>query len=353
MPKSLLESDFLTVDLRSIYSKQTNTTVTNGNKEAREVQQNKIISDWGKELKDRLSANKALSKEAQVSEYEIKNKFFTEYFNANFKCAEQLLHMGQALRVILEKLGFNKRINPILGFISIPYVQENLISTNLLNANTFKAIYNAVAKKLIADSEFFKYHDYNIIYCPDLYRRSAKEIEEYLNLQKSNLDVAANSYSIEDQIKNKKIFFYIPRVKESDINKRVAEISKLPSGTRLPIASSAKLNSLGLAQKINGKSYTPTESSTQTTTQSTTKFVSKLQSEYEIFAALQVLSMTQANEKASKALAADSFKDLDAGNIAKATAAIAARNIMPKSTLDKSEVDDLVDDLLKRLKQLK
>jgi hypothetical protein len=63
--------------------------------------------------------------------------------------------------------------------------------------------------------------------------------------------------------------------------------------------------------------------------------------------------MTQANEKASKALAADSFKDLDAGNIAKATAAIAARNIMPKSTLDKSEVDDLVDDLLKRLKQLK
>lgn len=355
MPKSLLESDFLTVDLRSIYNKQNNSQTTNKDTEQAKAAQAKVISDWGKEFKDRLAANSALSKEAQVSEYEIKDKFFTEYFNTNFReSAEQLLHMGQALRVALEKLGFNNKVNPILGFISVPFVQKNLISTNLLNANTFKAIYNAVAKKLVADTEFFEYRDYNIIYCPDLYRKSVKEIEEYLSLQKGNLSLSASSYSEEDQIKNKKIFFYIPYIKESDPNKRVAEINKLQADAQLPEANSAKLNELGLARALTGKQYiSDSEDDAHAAEQDTTKFALKLQSKAEVFAALQFLSITTANERAIEALASDIFKELTPGEIAKASAAITARNIMPKNGLGKAESDELITNIFRRLQLIR
>jgi hypothetical protein len=238
MSEKLLEADFLTVDLKSTFSRQMSDegsasdelAATQIEIEAPENSspQRQTSFDWGKELKNRLESNRKMSSEARQSEYEIETKFFKEFFSANWDpdCAKQLMLMGEPLRKALKVLGFDKRVNPILGFISIKYVQEKLIKTKLLNVNTFKAIYNAVAKKLVADSEFLKANDYNIIYCQDLYKKPLTDIEKYLKAQSTILKTSLDTYTADRQLFNKKVFVYIPKVKELDPEKRAKLIKK-------------------------------------------------------------------------------------------------------------------------------
>ena len=125
-------------------------------------------------------------------------------------------------------------------------MQQELIKPGLLNINTFKAIYNAVAKNLVADSEFFaeSKSNYNIIYCKDLYSKPAVEMEEYLKLQSEILSPDARSYTARDVIKNKKIFLYIDTIDELNIKKRAEDIKNYNKD--LPQILNAKLNSLKL-----------------------------------------------------------------------------------------------------------
>ena len=211
MSNRLLESDFLTVNLSSITRNQQNST----NQAQQAVAANSAnvsnpnaVTDWAEELKKRLADNSALGAEARESDFAVKNKFVKDYFTANWEagCAKQLELMGSPLKKAIEVLGFNPKANPILGFITNEFVIDNLIKTKLLNANTFRAIYNAVANKYTARTQFFKANTYNVIYCQDLYTKPLTDIEEYLKAQSKVLQ-PSGGYSKNDIQLNRKIFF--------------------------------------------------------------------------------------------------------------------------------------------------
>ena len=250
MSEKLFEADFLRVDLRSILSSrqpatmETETTtdeVSSGaetndkpGSTVKNTAASATITDWGEELKNRLKANRELSREARLPEFEIESKFFKEYFEANWKdpaVVKQLMLLGEPLKKALKVLGFSRKLNPILAFLKTKFAQE-LLKTKLLNINTFKAIYNAVAKRLVADSQFVAENDYNIIYCRDLYTKSPSEMIEYLETQQSILSPTASKYTAKDLLRNRKIFLKVANGPQ-DPAKYVAFVNKLDA-TALP-----------------------------------------------------------------------------------------------------------------------
>ena len=353
MSEKLHEANFLTVDLRSMFKP--------AEEVANVVQEpsNKAISDWGVELKDRKAANNVLSPNNRQNSYALETQFFKEFFstitNNDNDLVEQLLLLGDPLRKALKVLGFKKQTNPILAFISLKYVQEKLLKTKLLNVNTFKAIYNAVADNLIADSEFFKANDYNIIYCQDLYRKPLKDIEAYITIQKSSLKLSADTYTAENQRSNRKVFFYIPEIKELELEKRAKAIAALGEDIKLPSARAAntKLNTIELAQKINGTKIKGDEPKAHLNSKNQTALANKLTTASQIYAALQFLSINTASRKAASALTNDNFSNLSLNKVAEATAWLAAQGIMPKGALQRADADNLVGVLLGRLQELR
>ena len=91
--------------------------------------------------------------------------------------AKKLLALGEPFEKACKVLGYNitneNGGNPLLAFV---IKQKHLVDSGAINANTFKALYNAVAKHLVADSEFFKPNDYNIIYCKNLYKKTRNRL---------------------------------------------------------------------------------------------------------------------------------------------------------------------------------
>lgn len=354
MPEKLYEAEFQSVDIKSLFSNN-QTSSKNSTQQPRPAN-----FDWGAELKNRLEQNRSMSASERGSEYNIETEFFTEFFNTFCKgdqdLARQLMSLGEPLRKAFRVLGFKKQSNPIMAFISLDYVQNKLIKTHLVNVSTFKAIFNAVANKLVADSEFSAVHDFNIIYCQDLYKKPLKEIEEYLKLQSKMLNVSASTYTVDDQVKNKKVFFYIPSIKELNAEKRATAIAALDSSVKLPSAKSSttKLNSLELALTISGKKLEdPGNNKTQIKSNEQTSIASKLTKASEVFAAIQYLSVNTASRRALAALNDAKFKELSANDILTATAKLASQNIIPKGAISGNDADDLVDILLKRLQEIK
>lgn len=361
MSEKLLEADFLTVDLKSTFSRQVSDessimdelTATQVDVESSEnnSSQRQTNFDWGKELKNRLESNRKMSSEARQSEYAIETQFFKEFFTSNWdaECAKQLMLIGEPLRRALRVLGFNKRVNPILGFISLKYVQEKLIKTKLLNVNTFKVIYNAVAKKLVADSEFFRASDYNIIYCQDLYKKPLTDIEKYLKAQSGILKTSLDTYTVDIQLLNKKVFIYIPKIKELDPIKRAREIKKA-TNIKLPSVknSSTILNELEVVKAFGGTgSSASSDTRIPLNAEEQASLVGKLDTSAKMFAALQYLSITTSNANAKKALSNDEFQRISANDIATATAQIAG--IMPKGQLSKKAAEALVNMIVSKM----
>jgi hypothetical protein len=355
MPK-LLESDFLTVDLSSVFKNRTNTeagqqpAVSEPDTANAEVQS---ITDWGKELESRLGANSELSAGARESDYSIETKFFEEYFNANWEdsaVVKQLMLMGEPLKKAIKVLGFDVKTNPILAFISNDYVIEALIKTKLLNASTFKAIYNSIAQKLIAHSQFFTANDYNIIYYPDLYKRSAAEILEYIKLQNNILSSSASKYTKAILIVNKKVFLHLSE--EKNFSKLLTEIKSknINIALRLDDASTLKnikINSITLAKQLKNALYGSDISKQHTSnlnTSSKNTIANALNTPAKKLAALQYISITTDNADAKEALSSDHFSQVSNRELMKATLDLA--DILPKNILAEKDANRLVELIL-------
>ena len=200
MPKTLLESDFLTIDLRSFYSDAS--------------------------AQDEAEEQPSEDTTQQPNADEVEQKLLD--ITKDPALVKKLLDLGEPFKTACKKLGYKVKqengSNPILAFVLQSYVQERLITPGLLNRNTFKAIYNAVAKNLVADSEFFSTNNYNIIYCQDLYRKTASEMESYLKEQSQILTTSASSYSSKVQTANKKAFIHISGLYRENTNQEELDI---------------------------------------------------------------------------------------------------------------------------------
>lgn len=311
------------------------------------------ISDWAKELEYRLAENSISEAKERRSHYEVEAQFFEDYFNNAYRlwdatCAEQLISLGEPLKKAIKVLGFNNKVNPILGFITNSYVVNKLIKTGLLNVNTFKAIYNAVSKRLVAHTEFMTSNDSNIIYCQDLYRRSASEIEKYLIIQSNILRPDASVYTAEDLEKNKKVFFYIKAIKKQ------GKINAIPAGTALPSAKSSgtKMNNLAFATALSGSSIERNSLNNKAGIANTLarKIISsKGNRNAQAFAAIQYLSTTTEVPEAKAALKHEAFKSVPIEAFIAASTSV--NNIMREADLPDSEVKLFVSLLLGRLER--
>ena len=306
---------------------------------------------WKELLAKRIKANDELSATEKKTQYEVESKFFREFFVENWskEIGEKLILIGDPLTKAIKVLGFNPAKNPILGFIRQKRVVTTLIATKKLNAETFKAIYNAVANGLIAHSELInekaKPDEYNIIYCLDLYNKPVKEMLEYIKLQSQILKVSATQYTGDDQLKNKRVFLYVEAVTEQEENKRAAEINKL-TYDQLPIMASAKLNPLSLARIIDGKVHTPT---TSLGGKEQDKLVAQLATLADKYAALLALALTTQNVAAKNAMNDPAFAGLSSDEKLKATMSLSEKGIMPKGQLNKTDADTLVAKIIASL----
>ena len=379
-------AEFLTVNLNDILKNQksfddyTAAEQKKSNTSPRTPRNLSRISDWNKELETRLADNRKLPANERASEYDVESQFFEDYFYNGHPawdkgCAKQLVSLGEPLKKVMKVLHFSKKTNPILGFITDRYVINNIIKTKLLNASTFQVIYNAVAKKLIANGELLVANDYNIIYCRDFYKKPIDEMTKYIELQAKVLPPQGEEYSSEDMARNIKTFFYLDMVKEQDTKERRAAIENLSDDATLPNAksSSTTLNKLAFAKIMLGKVIQDEEdkedeeddgSATETGDKAKTEAGKQLikvetllkalrsnepkTEKARFFAALQYLSMATGSSLASEALMKDVFKDLTAAEIIPASKAVAI--IMKKYALAEEDIRQFVNSIPNRLK---
>lgn len=266
---------------------------------------------------------------------------------------KKLLALGEPFKKACEVLGYNidnkNGGNPILAFVLQDYVIQNLINTGDLNVSTFKAIYNAVAKQLVADSEFFKDNDYNIIYCKKLYKKTPKEIENYLILQSEILRPTAEVYTKQDQEKNRKIFLYIKDIKnnsneeELNIIKRAAKINNPENSFVVPTVKTAtKLNDIELAKEIYEKAG---DAHIYRSTEDLDKIVVRLKNLESKFAA--ILLLCSSNTEATKeALNHPEFRELNQRQIANAFMILSQDAMIPRGQLRKDVAKLLIQKIL-------
>ncbi len=131
------------------------------------------------------------------------------------------------------------------------YVSENLIATKHLNKFTYAALHNAIAKKLVAQSEFRSKRNYNIIYCRSFYNHRPVDMVAYLKLQAKILDIGLPSYTLEIQKKNRQAFLQLL----DNEGETAAEKAKIQISTelkRLPhtLDAKTKLNKLEVVQEV-------------------------------------------------------------------------------------------------------
>ncbi len=298
------------------------------------------------------AANKASGKLAGTENRDEDIFKKLEELGFNKEVIKKLKALGEPFKKAIRVLGFNLTLekggNPILAFVNQEYVQKHLLIPGLLNANTFKAIYNAVAKKLVADSEFFSERDYNIIYCKNLYTKSPAEIEKYLRLQSDEnlLKTPATIYSAAAQAKNKIVFLYTKEISELNPEKRADEIKADTDDLTNPYADinkvyDATLNSYELAQLIAGKAKRPT---TSLSTEKQEELVKKLNHDSERYAAVLALSMTTDSTVAKDAL--NKFGGIQADKVLGAFRRLITDNIIPKGQLNSTDADALVTKIL-------
>lgn len=376
----LSESSFLHIDLSSIVNKNqkadkplnnndltTGDTVgktqANGVNTNQEQVKKKLniqeVANWEKELEKRLKENSEMSPESRKKPYEIEIEFFKDFFNAvwDAECAQQLISIGSNLRQAIKVLGFDLRTNPILRFLTLSYVKEHLIKTKLLNVNTFKAIYNAVANKWVVDSEFYFANNYNILYCKDLYKKPNSEMQEYLQLQKLNLSTSVSKYTAEDQDKNRRIFLHFPKNTEKNLEAKAKKQLEMPY-TKLPSmkAASSTLNDLSLVKTILGtrgstnkldKEETSDKVKKVTGSKAINAIAGKKLNIEQTAAVLQYLGASTGSVKALKALSHKAFKGLSMDSLVKATNQISS--LVSKINLTENEADELVSILINNL----
>lgn len=366
----LTESEFLTVDLKSLFTNANSSTEHNQNKtengsqssdtnnsnstETGQEPQNTGRINWEKELNKRLTRNKALSPEARESDYDVEKRFWQEYFTAEWKNPDDvrlLMSLGIDLRHDIKALGINKN-NPIIAFLKQRYVKEQLLRTKLLNSYTYQAISEAVQKKYVADTEFFykksEPSDYNIIYCRDLYTKSKADMIKYLEIQGKTLKISQNKYTVEVQNNNKSVFLQILKDKFNTKAELASAIRKIPKETLAKVSvksKNAKLNSLEVVKELtNFTDKLDIDNSENKKPADVESLANKLDSPAKVLACMQYLSMTTGSEEAQKAMSHPNLANVSLEELKKATSDIA--KLLAKVTISKNKVKELVALLL-------
>lgn len=346
----LQEADFLKVNLKTMSN-------TGGNASAASAEQNKPDSAeaamptnqedaathkaWGDLLTSRLAENRRLSGEAKKPDQVITKAFFEEYFKSVWgdNVGSLLVAFGDLLRNDIQKLGFDRNKNPLLAFISQRYVSENLIATKHLNASTYAVLHNAIAKKLVAHSEFRGKRNYNIIYCRSFYNHRPADMLAYLQLQLKNLSLSASSYTLEMQKKNRQIFLLSPKNNGATVEDKAKiqarlDLKQLPH-TLNPQTKLAKLEVAQAVRKLLGMpDVDEDEEAPVATKDDISKLASELKEPADQLALMQYLFIQTGSDEAKKFIAQDKFSSISAGSLVNATARVRARVKSMKITKD-------------------
>lgn len=294
------------------------------------------MKEYNKILADHVEKANGIRKSKGEAELEFFNAFFSCYWSKNVTTK---LLQNHLLQSDIKALGFDPLLNPILAFFLNPFAKE-LLESGLLDKIKYKAIHNSVANHLMAESEYFKENNYNILYCLDLYNKTATDIETYLTYQKSIL--IPSKYNDETKARNVQIF--------------------LANGSENMKSSNAKLKALEdvkeLIEKFTGKSLsTGKESDTsQKAGNSHEKFVqlvNQIDSEAGIVAFLQYISMNAGHSIVRDTLAT-LINKVPAEALLRATGKISVltTDYLSNKRLTKEEAQELLDLLLDRYKRV-
>ena len=349
MSNILLESDFLTVDLRSAFG---NTD------DAAQTKDNTKSNSTNSESETANSTNNVQEQPANT-DGELMEVLMSSGIT-DPEVVQKLVAFGDPLKKVIKILGTKTALgaggNPILAFIKRPLVQKHLIMPGLLNANTFKVLYNAVAKKLIADSEFFEETEsyYNIIYCLDFYKKPLKEMEKYIELQRDILSPTATSYTEQVITVNKKVFLQIDSLKTLEADAQVDAIKNYKEA--LPKIFNAKLNDLTLAKKVKDKLMgSKAKADVSIDNKAQDAIVAKIVdgnnniSPAHAAATLLTLAVNTDSQLAKAVLTNTDFSGIDVGQIIKAAIELANNNVLPKGQIRTDDANALVDKIKSKL----
>jgi hypothetical protein len=255
MSKILLENNiFITADLKALTTRVPKTFTPTEDTSSFEVKKQLSKNlNWKQELEDRLNANRAVTQDLKKSPTQIKEEFWKDCFTTLWPedIYEYLNSLGDLFKQDLLTWGFIKQKNPMVAFLNQKFVQNKLLKTKKLNINTYKALHNAIVKKLISFEEYFKNNNYNLLYCIALYDLLPADIYKYLTLQAKVLSSTLGSYDIKTQLKNKQIFMKVEALSTLEISKGVQKQLKIPNKTIAAVKlSDMELNSLEFVQEI-------------------------------------------------------------------------------------------------------
>lgn len=292
------------------------------------------MEEYGKIHAEHIAKAGGSRKSKGEAELEFFNAFFSCYWSKNVTTK---LLQNHLLQSDIKALGFDPLLNPILAFFLNPFTKE-LLENGLLDKIKYKAIHNSVAKHLMAESEYVKENNYNVLYCLDLYNKTAADIETYLAYQKSILVPSMKKYSDKTKARNVQIF--------------------LANGSEDMKSANAKLNTLEdikeIIEKVTGKSLSTGEESDNAqkagnSHENFVQLVNQISSEAGIVAFLQYISMNAGYKTVEKALAEFS-KGVDASAVLRATGPISAltTEYLGNKRLTKAEAQELLDLLRER-----
>lgn len=292
------------------------------------------MEEYGKIHAEHIAKAGGSRKSKGEAELEFFNAFFSCYWSKNVTTK---LLQNHLLQSDIKALGFDPLLNPILAFFLNPFTKE-LLENGLLDKIKYKAIHNSVAKHLMAESEYVKENNYNVLYCLDLYNKTAADIETYLAYQKSILVPSMKKYSDKTKARNVQIF--------------------LANGSEDMKSANAKLNTLEdikeIIEKVTGKSLSTGEESDNAqkagnSHENFVQLVNQISSEAGIVAFLQYISMNAGYKTVEKALAEFS-KGVDASAVLRATGPISAltTEYLGNKRLTKAEAQELLELLRER-----
>lgn len=374
MSERLLESDYFTVDLRALFGKKdeeepeetTNNTdeagaegdsaadnggaeeTEGGEKAPKEKKPKAAKIDWAKELERRIAENEALDPETRESEGAIENKFWEDYF-ADPQWDPDVARIASSIKLFrkdIKALGFDPKKNAILCFfLKNKTAIKNLIKPGLIDSSKYTVLHNALSKpRAVADSEFMRANKYNIIYCPDLYTKHAKDMETYLNLQKISLPTNASFYSEETQERNIRIFL---KVGQKDVTKASAKLNKISDIETIFKKAGVDVDSVMNSSNGTGAGGNGGKGNSKITRSDLLNIISKL-TVPQAQAALQYISMTTNNKEVNKAM-----QNGFAVRMPKAeeimTASFVIAKLFKGSTFSASEAIELAEKLLERI----
>lgn len=169
----------------------------------------KTTDSWKRELNKRKADNNALPSDKRerndIVEYRFWETFYYNFTKYDTQKTQALLAIGKQLRDDIMTYGFTVEDNAILAFLKQPYVSNSIVRTKKLNSNNYKGFNAAFVRDLIPANELRLENNYNIIYCLDLYNKSAADFLKYIVFQGYTLDIERTSYTKTAQQKNRKI----------------------------------------------------------------------------------------------------------------------------------------------------